>query len=101
MRAGLNKYGEMLNTAGMEKDEKVMAIQKEVEEATTLELPMLERNLNILATIASIATLLGLFGTVLGMIRSFASLATAGGGGGVGGLGSGLLSALGVRRGRA
>lgn len=78
VRAGLQKYGEMSNTTGMEKDEKVMAIQKEVEEATTLELPMLERNLNILATIASIATLLGLFGTVLGMIRSFASLATAG-----------------------
>jgi len=49
-----------------------------VEEATTLELPMLERNLSILATIASIATLFGLLGTVIGMIRSFAALATAG-----------------------
>lgn len=78
VRAGLHKYDEMTKVTGMEKDEKVIAIQKEVEEATTLELPMLEKNLNILATIASIATLLGLFGTVLGMIRSFASLATAG-----------------------
>jgi biopolymer transport protein ExbB len=78
VKAGLSKYAEMANTSGMEKDEKVIAIQKEVEEATSLELPMLERNLNILATLASIATLLGLFGTVLGMIRSFASLATAG-----------------------
>jgi biopolymer transport protein ExbB len=78
VRAGLSKYGEMANTSGMEKDEKIIAIQKEVEEATTLELPMMERNLNILATIASIATLMGLFGTVLGMIRSFAALATAG-----------------------
>jgi len=76
--AGLGKYNEMLNMSGMEKDEKVIAIQKEVEEATSLELPMLEKNLNILATIASISTLLGLFGTVLGMIRSFAALATAG-----------------------
>ena len=78
VRAGLTKYAEMQQTTGMEKDEKVLAIQKEVEEATTLELPMLERNLNIIATIASIATLLGLFGTVLGMVRAFAALATAG-----------------------
>ncbi|MDO8365372.1 MAG: MotA/TolQ/ExbB proton channel family protein [Saprospiraceae bacterium] len=78
VRAGLHRYAEMEKTTGMEKDEKVMAIQKEVEEATTLELPMLEKNLNILATVASVATLLGLFGTVLGMIRAFAALANAG-----------------------
>lgn len=78
VRAGLAKYGEMEKASGMDKDQKVLAIQKEVEEATTLELPMLEKNLNILATIASVATLMGLFGTVLGMIRAFASLATAG-----------------------
>ncbi len=78
IRAGLTKYAEMEKVDGMEKDEKIVAIQKEVEEATTLELPMLEKNLSILATIASIATLLGLFGTVLGMIRAFAALATAG-----------------------
>lgn len=78
VRAGLQKYAEMEKVTGMEKDEKIIAIQKEVEEATTLELPMLEKNLNILATIASIATLMGLFGTVLGMIRSFAALANAG-----------------------
>lgn len=78
VRAGLSKYAEMEKVTGMEKDEKVIAIQKEVEEATSLELPMLERNLNILATIASIATLFGLLGTVIGMIRAFSALATAG-----------------------
>ncbi len=78
VKAGLKKYDEMTKVSGMEKDEKVIAIQKEVEEATTLELPMLEKNLNILATLASVATLVGLFGTVLGMIRSFAALANAG-----------------------
>jgi biopolymer transport protein ExbB len=78
VRAGLAKYGEMKHTTGMDKDQKVLAIQKEVEEATTLELPMLEKNLNILATVASIATLFGLFGTVIGMVRSFAALSNAG-----------------------
>ena len=78
VKAGLHKYEEMTKITGMEKDEKVIAIQKEVEEATTLELPILEKNLNILATLASVATLVGLFGTVLGMIRSFAALANAG-----------------------
>ncbi|MCS6929775.1 MAG: MotA/TolQ/ExbB proton channel family protein [Saprospiraceae bacterium] len=78
VRAGLIKYEEMTKVTGMEKDEKIVAIQKEIEEATTLELPMLERNLNILATLASVATLIGLFGTVLGMIRAFAALSTAG-----------------------
>jgi biopolymer transport protein ExbB len=58
-----------------------MAIQKEVEEATSLELPMLEKNLVFLSTIASIATLMGLLGTVLGMIRSFSALGEDSGGG--------------------
>lgn len=78
VRAGLSKYGEMKGASGMETDQKVLAIQKEVEEATTLELPMLEKNLSILSTIASVATLIGLLGTVLGMIRAFAALANAG-----------------------
>ena len=78
VRAGLHKYGEMSTATGMDRDQKVLAIQKEVEEATTLEMPALEKNLNILATIATIATLLGLIGTVLGMIRSFGALANAG-----------------------
>lgn len=78
VRAGLSKYGEMEKTSGMETDQKVLAIQKEVEEATTLELPMLEKNLSVLSTIASVATLIGLLGTVLGMIRAFAALAHAG-----------------------
>jgi biopolymer transport protein ExbB len=78
VRTGLAKYAEMERASGLDKDAKLAAIQKEVEESTSLELPMLEKNLSILATIASVATLMGLFGTVLGMIRSFASLATAG-----------------------
>jgi biopolymer transport protein ExbB len=62
----------------MSTDQKVLAIQKEIEESTALELPMLEKNLVIISTIASIATLTGLLGTVFGMIRAFAALAQAG-----------------------
>jgi biopolymer transport protein ExbB len=59
-------------------DQKVLSLQKDLEEATALELPMLSRNLVILSTIASISVLLGLIGTVLGMIRAFGALATQG-----------------------
>ena len=78
IREGLHKYNAMSTTPNMETDQKVLAIQKEIEEATSLELPMLEKNLVILATFASVATLLGLLGTVLGMIRAFSAIATAG-----------------------
>ena len=79
VKAGLEKYQEMATTSeALERDQKVLAITKEIEEATSLELPMLERNLVILATISSIATLLGLLGTVIGMIKAFSALATAG-----------------------
>lgn len=81
MKAGLHRYKEMIGNSELSTDQKVMAIQKEVEEATALELPMLEKNLVFLSTIASVATLLGLLGTVLGMIRSFSALGEGEGGG--------------------
>ncbi len=81
MKAGLHRYKEMTNNTQLSTEQKVMAIQKEVEEATSLELPMLEKNLVFLSTIASIATLMGLLGTVLGMIRSFSALGEDSGGG--------------------
>ena len=78
IKAGLLKYKEMISEKGLNRDQKVIAIKQEIEEATSLELPMLEQNLVIIATIASIATLMGLLGTVLGMIKAFSALATAG-----------------------
>ncbi|MDX2002046.1 MAG: MotA/TolQ/ExbB proton channel family protein [Chitinophagales bacterium] len=78
VKAGLYKYKAMQNEPGLDKDQKVLAIQKDIEEATELELPSLENNLVIIATIASIATLTGLLGTVVGMIKAFSALATAG-----------------------
>jgi biopolymer transport protein ExbB len=53
-------------------------ISKDIEEATALEMPSLQKNLPILATIASVATLVALLGTVLGMIKAFSALATSG-----------------------
>ncbi len=78
MRSGLVKYREMTTETHMDTKTKVLNISKDIEEATALELPMLEKNLVFLSTIASCATLLGLFGTVLGMIRSFAAMSNAG-----------------------
>jgi len=94
MKAGLRKYKDMITDTELNTDQKVLNIQKEVEEATALELPMLEKNLVFLSTIASVATLLGLFGTVLGMITSFAALGAEGGGQAAAELSRGISEAL-------
>ena len=95
MKAGLHRYKDMINNNELSTDQKVIAIQKEVEEATSLELPMLEKNLVFLSTIASVATLLGLLGTVMGMIRSFSALgADSGGGAAANKLSQGISEAL-------
>jgi len=77
--SALTKYEDVEADSTLSKEQKVLAIQKELEEATALELPMLSQNLPIIATITTLGTLMGLLGTVIGMIRSFASLAGAGG----------------------
>ncbi len=74
VRAGLEKYEHIKDDSSMDKEQKVEALKKELEEATSLELPMLSKNLVVLSTCASIATLIGLIGTVMGMIRSFAAM---------------------------
>ena len=94
MKAGLRKYKEMISDTELNTEQKVLNIQKEVEEATALELPMLEKNLVFLSTIASVATLLGLLGTVLGMITSFAALGEEGGGQAAAELSRGISEAL-------
>ncbi len=79
MKAGLRRYKEMITNTELDTEQKVIAIQKEVEEATALELPMLQRNLVFLSTITSVGTLVALLGTVIGMIKSFAALGESGG----------------------
>jgi biopolymer transport protein ExbB len=94
MKSGLRRYKEMINESGIDTDQKVLSIQKEVEEATALELPMLQKNLVFLSTIVSLGTLVALLGTVLGMIRAFSSLAGEGGAGNAAALALGISEAL-------
>jgi len=74
----LKKYKSVASDKSLSKDQKQVVLQKELEESTALELPILEKNLTILATLASVATLVGLLGTVIGMIKAFAALASSG-----------------------
>lgn len=78
VRQGIEKLQAVQNDSSLNTEEKIEAVQKELEEATSLELPMLSKNLPIITTCATIATLWGLIGTVLGMIRSFAAMSAAG-----------------------
>lgn len=94
MKAGLRKYKEMLENSEYSTDQKVLAIQKEVEEATALELPMLQKNLVFLSTLVSLGTLVALLGTVMGMIKSFSSLGEEGGAGAASQLAVGISEAL-------
>jgi biopolymer transport protein ExbB len=78
LKAGLHRYRSLQSDSTLPNDQKVVAMQKELEEATALELPLLSKNLVILSTIASISVLIGLVGTVIGMIKAFSALATSG-----------------------
>ena len=78
--ASVNTYQQMEETTGIKKAQKIAKIQQAHEEATQLEMPTLQMNLPIIATIVTLGTLTALFGTVLGMIGSFQALAQGGGG---------------------
>lgn len=94
MKAGLRRYKEMTTNTEFNLEQKVASIQQEVEEATALELPMLQKNLVFLSTITSVGTLVALLGTVMGMIRSFSALGAEGGGGNSSELAVGISEAL-------
>ena len=78
VKTGLERYQEINEKKDLSKKEKMEEVKRVIEEATMLEMPILERNLIALSTIASVSTMWGLLGTVLGMIRSFQALAKAG-----------------------
>jgi len=69
-------------------------INKAIENAGTLEVYKLEKNVNILATVAGSAPMIGFLGTVIGMILAFHQLATAGGQAEMGALAAGIYTAM-------
>jgi biopolymer transport protein ExbB len=75
----LHKYNQVAKDTQLNKEQKSAALDKELEEATQLEMPALNRNLPILSTLGSVATLIALLGTVLGMIKSFQAMGDGGG----------------------
>ncbi|MDR3235504.1 MAG: MotA/TolQ/ExbB proton channel family protein [Prevotellaceae bacterium] len=79
VKSSLRTYSEVSANTQLTKEERQLALRKDLEEATMLELPSLGQNLPVIATITTLGTLMGLLGTVIGMIKSFAALAGAGG----------------------
>jgi biopolymer transport protein ExbB len=77
IKSALVKYQEV-KKEGFDSEAASETIQKEIEEATSLEMPMLEKHMTIISTMVSLGTLGGLLGTVSGMIKAFGALASAG-----------------------
>jgi biopolymer transport protein ExbB len=84
----------LVKTAILNREHGRERIRESLEEAGLAEVPRLEQNLNLLATIAQIAPMLGLFGTVLGFIHVFSKIQQAGLHAHVGLLSEGIWQAL-------
>ena len=93
IKAALIKHNEV-KKEGMDSEAAAESISKEIEEATSLEMPMLEKHMTILSTLVSLGTLAGLLGTVTGMIKAFGALAAAAGATDSSALASGISEAL-------
>lgn len=79
VKEGLTTYKALSGDTTLNKEQKMVALNKAIEEATTLEMPMLEKNMMILSTLGTVATLIALLGTVIGMIKAFFALGDGGG----------------------
>lgn len=77
IKSALVKYQDV-KKEGFNSEEASETIHKEIEEVTSLEMPMLEKNMTIISSLVSLGTLGGLLGTVSGMIKAFGALASAG-----------------------
>jgi len=82
----LLKIREKLKATGQEerlqdyfKESGVNALERSLQQGASISNDILDRKLEILASISSIAPFIGLFGTVWGIINSFSGLASGGG----------------------
>lgn len=69
-------------------------INKAIENAGTLEVYKLEKNVSVLATVAGAGPMIGFLGTVIGMILAFHEMATSGGQAEMGMLANGIYTAM-------
>jgi biopolymer transport protein ExbB len=69
-------------------------INTAIENAGTLEVYKLEKNVSVLATVAGAAPMIGFLGTVIGMILAFHEMASSGGQAEMGLLASGIYTAM-------
>lgn len=69
-------------------------INRAIENAGTLEVYKLEKNVSVLATVAGAAPMIGFLGTVIGMILAFHEMANSGGQAEMGSLASGIYTAM-------
>ncbi len=69
-------------------------INTAIENAGTLEVYKLERNVSVLATVAGAAPMIGFLGTVIGMILAFHEMASSGGQAEMGSLAAGIYTAM-------
>lgn len=83
VRAGILKH-----------DRRREEIKEAIGDAANREIPRLEKNLSVLATVAHVAPLLGLLGTVLGMISAFQEIERESGRVNAGDLAGGIWEAL-------
>ena len=79
VKEALVSYKALSKDTTMNREQKMAALNKSIEEATTLEMPMMEKNMSILSTLGTVATLVALLGTVMGMIGAFYALGSGGG----------------------
>jgi len=84
----------LVKTAILNRDQGRERVREALEEAGSVEVPRLEENLNLLATITQLAPLLGLLGTVLGFIQTFGRMQEAGLNAHLGQLSGGVWQAL-------